>query len=165
MTKSLEEGASLILYSIHPLFGAQTQPFERNSIIQVFPKDTSFLKEIFPQFRIVFLDWKDYDRLMASFLTLPHALALVFADLSTIPVRFGEVLKDVSGPSFSYMLELSKRTLSEDPDVYFEIQASNPNSNAIISDLISSVRKFQKTLESRSDFEGFFQETKSNIES
>ena len=63
------------------------------------------------------------------------------------------------------MMELSKRTLSEDPDVYFEIQASNPNSNAIISDLISSVRKFQKILVSRSDFEGFFQETKSNIES
>ena len=63
------------------------------------------------------------------------------------------------------MLELSKRALSEDPDVYFEIQASNPNSEVIISDLISSVRKFQKTLKSRSDFEGFFEETKHNIES
>jgi len=157
--------SKVALYSMHPLFGGHTQSFERNSIIQVFPKDTSFLKGIFPHSNVVFLDWRDHDRLMASFLTLPHLLALVFADSLTSPSRFGEEVKNLSGPSFSHMMELSKRTLSEDPDVYFEIQTSNPNSKAIISDLISSVRKFRKALRSRSDFEAFFEETKHRIES
>jgi prephenate dehydrogenase/chorismate mutase len=155
----------LSLYSVHPLFGASAQAFERNSIIQVYPTDTSFLSGLFPQANVIFLDSKDHDRLMGLFLTLPHALALAFADLVLAPEELRNSIRNLSGPSFSHMLELSKRTLSENPEVYFEIQASNPYSNTVLSELISSVSKIQKTLKHRSDFEGFFAETKKKTES
>lgn len=152
------------LYSIHPLFGGSALPFELNSIIQSCPKDTTFLRGLFPQFTIVTLDQIEHDRLMSLFLTLPHALAFTFADALTHEGKLSEEEIALNSPSYSSMLELSKRVLSENPEVYFEIQSSNPNSKKILSGAMNSLLRLEKAVGNRSEFTAFFEELKSKIE-
>jgi prephenate dehydrogenase/chorismate mutase len=159
---SAVEGVSI--YSIHPLFGASAHPFDSNSIVQSFPKDTTFLRGLFPHFTVVMLEWKEQDKLMGLFLSLPHALALVFSDaIQHDQTQWVDAL-GLSGPSYSHMLELSRKVLSEDPEVYFEIQASNPNSVKVLSDAMNSLLKLEKALKSRSDFVEFFETSRRKLE-
>lgn len=152
------------LYSIHPVFGGSAHPFEPNSIIQSFPADASFIRGLFPHFTIVSLDWQAHDRLMGLLLTLPHGLALVFADtLRSEGISWQDVM-NLNGPSFLQMLHLSKKVLSEDPEVYYEIQASNPNSKKVFSNVMNSLLKLEKVLRTRSEFVAFFEDARGKIE-
>ncbi len=163
----LEERAmneKIALYSVHPLFGSSSLPFEMNSIIQSFPKDTAFITGLFPHFTIVFLDWKEHDRLMGVFLTLPHTLALVFADVARSEGKFFQKSLGLNAPSYQHMLELSRKVLSEDPEIYFEIQASNPNSKSVLSDLKNSLLRMEKVLKSRSEYVEFFEKARHEID-
>ncbi len=152
------------LYSVHPLFGGSAQSFESNSMIQAFPKDTTLLRGLFPQFSIVSLDWKEHDRLMGLFLTLPHVLALLFADAIRPTSHGWHEAMSLGGPSYLRLLELSKKVLSEDPNIYFEIQSLNPNSKVILSDAMKSLLKVEKVLENRQEFVKFFEENRKRIQ-
>ena len=112
---------NLKLYSIHPLFGSIANPFAVNTLIQI-GRDSGFVRGIFPHYRIFEMSVRDHDRLMATMLTLPHMHALSFAD----SVARKKIPEDIHGPSYDYLLELSKRMLRENERVYYEIQATNP---------------------------------------
>lgn len=154
---------SISLYSIHPLFGSSAGFFEANSIVQSLPKDTTLIRGLFPHYSIVSLDWKEHDRLMGIFLTLPHALALAFADSIRREKDLWDEVGRLSGPSYSRMLDLSKKVLAEDPEIYFEIQSSNPNSKEIIAFAMNSLLKLEKVLDNRSDFVRFFEAAREKI--
>jgi len=162
LDESSEE--QLPLYSIHPLFGGSAQSFDLNSIIQSFPKDTTLLRGLFPHFNLVSLDWKEHDLLMSLFLTYPHILALTFADALNLEGNLWTSGISLNGPSYLHMLELSRKVLSEDPEVYYEIQASNPNSKQAIANLMNSLLKVEKALDSRSDFVEFFEKARKKID-
>ncbi len=144
------------LYSVHPLFGAGANMYARNSILQVAPEDPRLVKGLFPHYYVESLNWKAHDELMASLLTIPHSLALVFADLLVERNRAEGRNFSMKTPSFSHMLELSRRVLGENPEVYFEIEAANPNTDRALSDLLASINKLRKSLESREEFISFF---------
>jgi prephenate dehydrogenase/chorismate mutase len=153
-----------ILYSIHPLFGGLAKSYEQNCLIQTFPKDTTLIRGLFPHFTIVSLDWRQHDTLMGVFLTLPHALALVFADAIPEDWELWKSAAGLSSPSYLRMLELSKKVFSEDPEIYFEIQASNPNSKEMLANAVNALLKIEKALKSRADFVQFFGEAKRSID-
>ncbi len=164
ITMEEAEDEKIHLYSVHPLFGGSAHPFAENSIIQTFPKDTSLLRGLFPHSIIVTLDWKEHDKLMGVFLTLPHVLGLVFADTL---LHYEKTLAqgiNLNGPSFLHMLGLSRRVLEEDPGVYFEIQASNPNSKKAISDLMNSLLEVDKAMKNRSEFLELFKRARKEID-
>ncbi len=62
------------------------------------------------------------------------------------------------------MLELSKGVLGEDPEVYFEIQASNPNSGRAISDLMNSILRLEKAIRNRSEFVELFYHARKGVD-
>jgi prephenate dehydrogenase/chorismate mutase len=155
-SKSLQE--NIELYSIHPLFGAAAKIYVRNTILQVDPGDMEFLKGLFPHYYLEPLDWKAHDELMALLLTIPHSLALVFANLLSTKKQLRSF--KMKAPSFEHMLSLSQRVLGENPEVYFEIEASNPNTDRALKDLLASVNKLRKSLESKDDFLKFFSAAK-----
>ena len=164
LKEDLAANEKIDLYSIHPLFGAGTNMYGRNTIVQVSPEDTRFVKGLFPHYTIDSLDWQAHDELMVSLLTIPHSLALVFADFLA-----GRKLKearafDMKTPSFAHMLELSRRVLGENPEVYFEIEAANPNTDLALSNLLGSLNKLRKSLESRDAFVRFFEDAQSTLE-
>jgi chorismate mutase / prephenate dehydrogenase len=152
-------------YSVHPLFGGSANPFEINSIIQIFPNDTNLLRGLFPHYALISLDWSSHDELMASFLTLPHALAIVFGDTLRSGGKLSQGVMSLNSPSFSTMLDLSHKVLNEDPDVYFEIQAFNPNSKRVLTSVVNSMLKLEKSINNRPEFVEFFLQIRKKIDS
>lgn len=141
------------LYSIHPLFGPNANSYSVNSIIQV-GKSSEFARGLFPHFRWFTMEWKEHDMLMSLILTLPHSHALVFAD--TVARRLRNLPNGISSPSFDHMLELTRKVLSENPDVYYEIQSENPFADRALRETISSLVKLKQSLRARRDFKSFF---------
>ena len=150
-TSKLPENVEV--YSIHPLFGPSANSYSVNTMIQV-GKSSDFVKGLFPHFKFFFMNWKDHDRMMSVVLTLPHSHALAFAD---ILLKYDhEIAKGIRGPSFDHMLDLTQKVLSENPDVYYEIQSQNPFADTAIRDMISSLEKLRQSLKSRKEFRSFF---------
>lgn len=148
------------LLSIHPLFGSSADQFGRNSII-VINDGFRFVKGLFPHFRIFTLSARDHDKLMTCLLSLPHILALVFADVSSKR----KFQSDLSTPSFDAFLEIARKTLSENPRVYHEIQSHNKYDFVMLKEIQDSSKRLA-TLLSRghyTEFEKFFFNTKKSL--
>ena len=148
---------SFELYSIHPLFGSNANLFSANQIVQVNRLDSDFIVKLFPHFNLFKMDSKKHDELMGLMLSLPHSLALVFAELTVR--KAGDIPKGMGTPSYDYMLDLAKKVLGESPGVYFEIQYTNPNSKKIIDEAVKSLKRFNTLTEKKSRFARFFEET------
>jgi prephenate dehydrogenase/chorismate mutase len=148
------------LYSIHPLFGSDTPLFSAKTMIQIYPAGDNFIEKLFPHFRFLELDWKTHDMLMGILLSLPHAIALVFADI--VSKAHGKVrhLDQVNSSSFDRLTDLSLRVLGENPDIYFEIQNLNPHSKEAFGQLHSSLEQFEASLNDASKFRNYFEAPK-----
>jgi prephenate dehydrogenase/chorismate mutase len=146
--------ANVALYSVHPLFGPSSNIFSENSIIQVNRFDSDFVQKLFPSFKLFKLGWKDHDALMGVLLSAPHALALMFADIYARHAK--QIPVGITSPSYDHMLELASKVLHENPDVYFEIQSKNPYSKRTLEEMRISLKKFEKLLRTRSQFEKSF---------
>jgi prephenate dehydrogenase/chorismate mutase len=164
--RAFESNANLSVVSIHPLFGPSADEFSQNTIAFVKRKlSTSkgsrvalqLVQGIFPQYNIVQVDAIEHDREMALKLSLPHALALVFAKVLS---RHGTIWRDtrMGTTSFDALKDISGKVLSENPDVYFEIQTSNKYTLAVLNDLESAIREFKEIVElkDRSGFKRLF---------
>jgi prephenate dehydrogenase/chorismate mutase len=153
--------------SIHPLFGSSAQNFQNNSLVIIRKQKNysgkNLVSNIFPQFKIVELTAKDHDKQMALMLSLPHALAIAFADVlfrEAVPMK----ARDLRTPSFGSMEELASRVFSENSKIYFEIQTRNESALQVLRHLNRSVKmlidlfergnekKFRKIFEERRNF-------------
>ncbi len=150
------ENTIVPVVSIHPLFGPSANEFSQNTIAVVkrkgnLAKDSrnslQLVKGIFPQYNIIQLDALEHDREMALKLTLPHALALVFAKVLSRNNRSMGRDTRLETPSFSAMKEISSKVLSENPDVYFEIQTANKFTRTVLKDLESAIKEFKEIVE------------------
>ena len=144
--------------SIHPLFGPTANPFAENSMVLI-GRESAFVSNVFPHYRIFRMKTKEHDRLMATMLTEPHVHALSFADT----VIGKKIPSDIHSPSFDYLLELSKRVLRESEQVYYEIQAANPFAAKALDETLSSMRKLQKLYRNRTAFKKFFNVTRRKL--
>lgn len=156
LTKQGNLQTSVELFSIHPLFGSNANPFSANSLVHIGNK-SEFVKGIFPHYKIFCMNARNHDRLMSTLLTMPHVHALSFA--SSVAKRKKSIPEQITSPSFDHLLELSKKTLKESADVYYEIQATNPYAGKAMADASSSVRKIKGLLRDKSAFRKFFAET------
>ena len=147
---------NVTLYSIHPLFGPMTNSFSVNSLIEI-GDESPFVSGIFPHYKIFHMSVKNHDFLMSTMLTMPHAHALSFAN--SIARRKKMIPENIGSPSFDHLLELSRKTLKENRDVYYEIQATNPYADRALADTIGSVRKIRKLLRDKKSFRKFFDDT------
>ncbi|MCL4540650.1 MAG: bifunctional chorismate mutase/prephenate dehydrogenase [Bacteroidetes bacterium] len=153
--------ANIEIYSIHPLFGSNVNHFSANNIVQVNQLDTDFIERLFPHFRVFKMNWEAHDRLMGLMLSLPHSLALIFADL--LVKNAENIPKGMGSPSYDRMVDLAGKVLGESPSVYFEIQSLNPNSEKILDDALKSLGKFKELTKDKPGFTRFF-ETSRRIE-
>lgn len=158
---SVKEGVSqgleqrkIPVVSIHPLFGASASEFAQNSMALVgrggSNKDDDFafqlVKGIFPQYDIVRSDAEEHDKQMALMLSLPHALALIFAEVLAENASLAGQCK-FDTPSFSAMKEIATKVLSESSDVYYEIQSANKFTTLVLKQLDASVKKLSNYIE------------------
>jgi prephenate dehydrogenase/chorismate mutase len=152
------------IISIHPLFGASAPLFARNMIAVIKPdnaRDKSglrLIKQIFPHYDVLQISAREHDKDMAVLLSLPHLFAIVFADVVSRN-GFSKTRSKLVTPSYSAMKEFATRTLSENPDVYFEIQAKNKFARGVIKNLADSLDRISHYLESddKAKFRELFQ--------
>ncbi len=153
---------NVTLYSIHPMFGPDAKHFAQNKMLEISEEEKSdgLIGGLFPQYRIYRLDARTHDKMMSYVLSLPHLIALLFADLIESE---GPLLKIYSGPSFMRMLEMSRKVLSESPSVYFEIQSSNKENSKMLKQLRRSLELLSRLRGDRQRFRKLFERTKREL--
>jgi prephenate dehydrogenase/chorismate mutase len=150
------ENTIVPIVSIHPLFGPSTNEYAQNSIAIVNLRGNSrkdsnislqLLKGLFPQYSIIQFDAFNHDREMALKLSLPHALALVFARVLSADRRSLKIGAKLDTPSFGAMKEITRKVLSENPEVYYEIQTTNKFTSTVLKDLEVAIKEFKEIVE------------------
>jgi chorismate mutase len=137
------------LISIHPLFGSSALHFDPNTILVLGSQEKKekgersnfalqFVKGLFPQMQVLEMSAQAHDRQMALMLSLPHALALAFGHV--INKKPGLISnKKVVTPSYFILREFASKVLSENPDVYYEIESMNKFTFEVLQELIASI--------------------------
>lgn len=130
--------------SVHPLFGPSTRTLSARNLLVLNCGDSRANSEVTALFRrsslsITELELAEHDPLMGSVLGLPHVVSLLF---STALLRTGltaEQLSAVAPTSFLREAEVARVVVNENPELAFDIQALNPNSAAIYTQLGSAL--------------------------
>jgi len=124
--------------SIHPMFGPSApSPKGRNVLVCDFGSDDAS-KETYDLFsswgaRTIMIELDEHDRLMAFVLGLSHFTSIMFAGTAR---RSGEKisgLREIQGPTFEKLANLSRDVIGESRRVYHDIQSLNPNTRQMIA--------------------------------
>lgn len=137
--------------SLHPMFGPSVELLFGKHIIRASLGVVSadqVVNEIFraTSLHVVDMSIDEHDSVISILLSLSHAVNLVFVRAlrkSEFPISY---LERFSSPTFSNLVAIARKVYSENPHLYFEIQALNPyTKNAYrhlgeaFSELISAV--------------------------
>ena len=122
--------AGVRVTSIHPLFGPDTELLSNRHVVFVdlgAPGAVAGARELFASTMATLVDMEldQHDRLMAYVLGLSHALNLSFAAALAESGESVPKLSEVSSTTFDSQLAVASRVVSENPELYFEIQALN----------------------------------------
>ncbi len=152
------------LISIHPLFGPDAKSFGLNLVIDANSNtskknnpESVFVRKLFPHYDILKLRPEEHDRAMSYILALPHLLALAFAKIiSQNSAIQREITMGLRGPSFARMVELAGRVLSENPNVYFEIQSMNRHNARLVVELQETLSDLKERRKNKARFRQVF---------
>lgn len=139
--------------SIHPMFGPSVLLLRDCDVVVCDTGDDAASSEVEQLFvpttaRVMHLPLDEHDRLMANVLTLAHATVIAFA------LALPDTPSPLRSTTLGALQTLSANLLNESPDVYFEIQAKNPNSAAALARLAGAVARVAEAVSSQ-DQEGF----------
>lgn len=134
--------------SIHPMFGPSVVLLRDCDVVICDTGDDEASAEVEQLFRpttarLLHLPLDEHDRLMANVLTLAHATVIAFA------LALPETPSPLRSTTLGALQALSTNLLNESPDVYFEIQAKNPNSAAALERLASAVQRVTAAVSSQ----------------
>lgn len=124
--------------SMHPMFGPATVLLRDCDVLLCDTGDQPALREVERLFeptmaRLVRLPLAEHDRVMADLLSLAHAAAIAFAlALPASPHPVGST-------TFQALESLAAAVVRESPEVYYEIQSSNPHSAAAVARLAGAL--------------------------
>lgn len=135
------------LLSIHPLFGPSLPMSERLKVCVM--KDergsVSLARRIFPGARLIPLTTEEHDKLMATVLSLTHAVNVAFASAVSRHGEFGMISK-VSTPASSLQFDLAQSVLSQDGNLYSRIATSNKHSKAALNSFIRELQELRDAI-------------------
>lgn len=139
--------------SIHPMFGPSAVLLRDADVVICDtgdPEATSTVEKLFQPTtaHIVHLPLADHDRIMGDLLGLAHAAAIAFA------LALPQTEHPVRSTTFQALESLAAAVVRESPDVYYEIQATNPHSAVAIKRLRTALDRIAATITAR-DSEGF----------
>ncbi|HEX5069060.1 MAG TPA: prephenate dehydrogenase [Vicinamibacterales bacterium] len=149
------QAAGARVASIHPMFGPSVVLLRDCDVVICDTGDQEAAETVTRLFtsttaRLLHLPLDEHDRLMADVLTLAHATTIAFA------LALPDTAVPVRSTTLGALQTLSANLMRESPDVYFEIQALNPNSAAALERLASAVSRVRRIVSSR-DAAGFHQ--------
>lgn len=145
--------------SVHPMFGPSTALLSGRHVIFVDLGDshaTQSAKALFAPTMATQMDMDldDHDRLIAYVLGLSHALNLAFVSALANSGEHAVRLANLSSTTFDAQLDVARRVVSENPHLYFEIQALNDYGSTSLDALQGAVDQIRE-LVSSNDQAGF----------
>jgi len=148
-------GARVI--STHPMFGPGADSFSGRRVVVVpVVEDDSLTEWVVGLFRgegaevHVVKDGEEHDRIIAITLSLAHFVNIVFGRV--LARRDVQEIKKFAGTTFSLQLALVEAVLSEDPDLYYEIESLNPSFRKLLEELITTAQETATALDDREAF-------------
>jgi chorismate mutase / prephenate dehydrogenase len=151
--------------SLHPMFGPKTELLMGRNVLVLDagrPEAVESAASLFSDTaaRTLRMPIEEHDRLMAEVLTLAHATSLAFNRALARGGRGYKELEPVASTTFRRQTDVSREVASENPRLYFEIQALNPASDAVLARLEESVRELRALVRARDEagFVGFMEE-------
>jgi len=152
-------GAGCKVTSIHPMFGPDTRLLSGRHVVFCdvgVPDATREARALFAPTMAEQLEMSidEHDRLMAYVLGLSHALNLAFF---TALAESGELvprLQKMSSTTFDAQLKVASLVATDNPHLYFEIQALNDYGGASLTALRAAAERIQQLVQS-GDERGF----------
>ncbi len=138
--------------SIHPMFGPDTRLLSGRHVLFCdagHPEATAEARALFDSTMVdqIEMPLEQHDRLVAYVLGLSHALNIAFFTALAGSGEAAPVLRGLSSTTFDAQLEVATRVASENPHLYYEIQALNDHGDealraleAAVADVARSVR-------------------------
>lgn len=145
--------------SLHPMFGPDTRLLSGRHVVVVDTGDTGAADAAGDLFadtmaEIVMMTLEEHDRLIAWILGLSHALNIGFFSALTASAEQAPRLARMGSTTFDRQLDVAARVASENPDLYWEIQALNPFGKEVLESLENSVSELRAHVQT-GDAEGF----------
>ncbi len=142
--------------SIHPMFGPDTELLSGRHVIFVdvgVHEATAAVRNLFQDTMVASLDMdiEEHDRMIAYVLGISHAINLVFGDALARSGEASERLKQISSTTFDAQMEIARQVSSENPHLYYEIQALNEFGTEALSALADSVTRLREIVESKDE--------------
>lgn len=161
LIRALEHAADqgLRVASAHPMFGPDVDMLTGRNILICHVRNeeaTAATRALFEgtTAHLVDLPVTRHDELMSYVLGLSHLMNLVFAEvLATSGLPFG-ALANAASTTFNALLDVVRPVVTENQDLYYEIQAENGHTPELISRLKRGVDAYAKTLQAQ-DRDGF----------
>lgn len=139
--------------AIHPMFGPDIATFQGETIAVVTVNDSvkemETARALFPESKLVQLDPETHDRCMASILSLPYFMNLVFARI----MADGDLslMKELAGPSFEVQIAVTQSIIGESPELIRSLINDNMFSWPLIRKFMDEANHLTTLLKSGSD--------------
>ena len=145
--RRLQEAGARVA-SLHPMFGPSVVLLRDCDVVICDTGDEAATKVVEQLFevttaRLLHLPLDEHDRLMADVLTLAHATVIAFA------LALPETPVPVRSTTLGALQTLSAALMRESPDVYYEIQALNPNSGSALARLAAAITRVSEAVSHR----------------
>ena len=134
--------------SIHPMFGPRIELLRDADVVICDTGDAdaaAVVEQLFSPTtaKLVRLPLEEHDRIMADLLSLAHGAAIAFA------LALPEAEHVVRSTTFRMLETLAGAVVRESADVYYEIQAMNPHSQAALGRLRAALERVADAVERR----------------
>ena len=145
--------------SIHPMFGPDTRLLSGRHVIFVdvgVPEATDAARALFASTMAerIAMTLEEHDRLIAYVLGLSHALNLAFFTALAASGELVPHLKQLSSTTFDAQLGVASRVATDNPRLYFEIQALNQFGRAPLDALVEAAQRIHDLVQEQ-DEDGF----------
>jgi len=142
--------------SIHPMFGPDTRLLSGRHVIFVDVGVESATREAQALFGSTMaeqltMSLDEHDRLMAYVLGLSHALNLAFFTALAGSGELASRLQKMSSTTFDAQLKVASLVATDNPHLYFEIQALNDYGAASLQALRAAAERIQGLVETRDE--------------
>ncbi len=150
------------VYALHPMFGPGKSYYEPLTFVLAAQGDLADEKRWMSEFlahpytHLLTVPFPHHDRLMAWLLGLAHMTNILFGAALTRSGMDPEELHDCASTTFIRQATTARYVLSENPDLYLDIQSLNPHRTEVYAAAREALATLESLVETH-DREGFRQ--------
>lgn len=158
LARSRDRGARVL--SLHPMFGPGKSPYEPLTFLLATQEDPAAERRALepllthPYTRLIDVPLPHHDRLMSWLLGLSHLVNILFGTALTRSGLDPRELYDCASTTFLRQATTALYVLSENPELYLDIQHLNPYRGEVFRAARESLEQVESLVEAR-DREGF----------